>query len=109
EYYRGRVLERLPFVPPADLPLAAFEAAAEAAPGLRETFLSALFWIHVDHRRFAEAQAIAGGFLARHPGNRLVRQMRGDALFHEGRLKEARDEYQKLREEYALLARAPGR
>jgi hypothetical protein len=108
-YYRSRVLEKLPFVGAADVPVAAFSEAAGASPVLREIFLASLFWIHIDHKRFGAANAIAADFLGRYPGNRLMREMRGAALYYEGNFAGARAEYDALREEYALIGRIPGR
>lgn len=108
EYYRGRILEKLPFVGEADFDVAAYTDAIQASPALREMLLASLFWIHVDHRRFGPAQSITAEFLARYPENRLMRQMRADAFFQAGKLAEARDAYERLRGEYAALPPAPG-
>src|SRR5690606_11666652 len=83
----------------------AFTRAAEASPALRDMFLASLFWIHIDHGRTTAAAGIADAFLKRHPGNRLVREMRAAALYRAGRLPEARGEYEALRAEYAGLPR----
>lgn len=103
EYYRGRILEKLPFVDEPDFDLTAFNEAVKASPALREMFQGSLFWIHMDHRRFGAAQALALEFLDRYPDNRLMRQARGDAFYKAGKLPEARATYEKLREEYAAL------
>jgi tetratricopeptide (TPR) repeat protein len=108
DYYRGRFLEKLPFVDEPDFDLEAFSEAIRGAPALREMFQGSLFWIHMDHRRFGAAQALATDFLERYPGNRLMRQMRGDAFLKAGKLAEARATYEKLREEYAGLASGTG-
>jgi tetratricopeptide (TPR) repeat protein len=105
DYYSGRILESLPFVGKTEFNVPAFTAALEASPYLREMFLGSLFWIHMDHRRFDAARAVVGDLLGRYPDNRLARQMRGDALFKAGKLTEARDEYEKLRQEYAALTK----
>ena len=106
DYYRGRLLDRLPFVGAAPLDAAAFAALARESSVLREMFLVSLFWIHVDQGRFGAADAIARGFLAKYPDNRLGRQMRTDGLFRAGRFDDALAEQEKLRQEYAALPRA---
>lgn len=109
EYYRGRILENLPFVSEAELGVPGFRAAVAEAPALREMFQGSLFWIHMDGARYPEAQAIATEFLERFPENRLMRQMRADVLFRSGKTAEARAAYEKLREEYAALPTTAGR
>jgi hypothetical protein len=109
DYYRGRLLERLPFVDAPEFPVAAFRKAADASPGAREMLLFSLFWVHVDVKRFDEASAITEDFLTRYPGNRLARELRGSLAFRRGNPSESRAEYEKLREEYAEQAKAPGR
>lgn len=109
DYYRGRLLERLPFVGPPEFPVAAFAKAADAAPAAREMLLFSLFWIHVDAKRFDSAAAITESFLTRYPDNRLARELRGSLCLRSGNPAGARAEYEKLREEYAELAKAPGR
>jgi tetratricopeptide (TPR) repeat protein len=109
DYYRGRLLERLPFFGTADFDVPGFTAAANESPPLREMFLSSLFWIHFDQKRFDAAQAVTRNFLETYPDNRLAREMRADGLYHAGRFAGARTEQEKLREEYALLAKTPGR
>ncbi len=109
DYYKGRFLERLPFVPSPDFPVEEFLEAAEAAPASRETLLFSLFWIHVDAGRFDSAAAITEGFLHRYPGNRLARELRGSLAFRAGDPAASRAEYEKLREEYARIAKGPGR
>jgi hypothetical protein len=109
DYYRGRLLEHLPFVGPPDFPVAAFAKAADAAPAMREMLLFSLFWIHMDARRFDSAAGVTESFLTRYPDNRLARELRGVLLFRRGSLAEARGEHEKLRGEYAELAKAPSR
>lgn len=108
-YYRGRLLEKLPFVDEAALDVPAFRDAVAESPALREMFLGSLFWIHMDARRYGAAQAIAADFLDRFPENRLMRQMRGDLWFRSGKPAEARAAYEKLRDEYAALPAGAGR
>jgi tetratricopeptide (TPR) repeat protein len=108
DYYRGRFLEKLPFVEEPAFDLEAFTDAVRSAPALREMFQGSLFWIHMDHRRYGAAQALAADFLDRYPGNRLMRQMRGDVFLKAGKLAEARATYEKLREEYAALNSGTG-
>jgi hypothetical protein len=108
DYYRGRLLEKLPFVGSSDFDVKAFERRAAASPALRDMFLGSLFWIHVDHARYAAADAITADFLERYPGNRLARQMQGVSLYRAGRPAEALAVYQDLKAEYAALPPAPG-
>lgn len=107
DYYRSRLLEKIPFVGEATFDARAFARAADASPALRDMLLASLFWIHVDHGRFSEAERIAADFLERYPANRLVRDMRAAARFRAGRHAEARAEYEALKAEYAALPRAP--
>jgi hypothetical protein len=109
DYYRGRILDRLPLVGPPEFPVAAFLKAADAAPASREMLLFSLFWIHVEAQRFDSASAITEGFLTRYPDNRLARELRGSLAFRNGNPTGARQEYEKLREDYAELAKAPNR
>lgn len=106
DYYRGRLLEKIPFVGGTDFDVAAFRRAADASPALRDMLLASLFWIHVDEGRFSDAEHIAAAFLARYPGNRLVRDMRAAARYRAGRLPEARAAYESLLAEYAAQPRA---
>lgn len=108
EYYRGRFLERLPFVPGPEFPVASFREAAEAAPASRETLLFSLFWVHVDAGSLDSAAAIIDAFLGRYPENRMGRELRGSLAFRAGDPAASRAEYEKLREEYARVAREPG-
>ena len=115
-YYRGQILGKLPFVGAAEFPVAEFRQAADASGGLRDMFLSSLFWVLLDpanNRNPGEnlkaALRIADAFLERYPGNRMGREMRGSALYRAGRFQEARAEYENLREEYQGLRKYPGR
>ncbi|HEX2612464.1 MAG TPA: hypothetical protein VHO02_02575 [Fibrobacteria bacterium] len=109
DYYRGRLLEHLPFVGAPEFPVTTFAKAADAAPAMREMLLFSLFWIHMDAKRFDSAAGVMGDFLSHYPDNRLARELRGVLLYRRGSLVEARGEHEKLREEYAELAKAPGR
>jgi len=101
DYYRGRLLQKIPFVGEAALDTRAFEAGATEVPLLRDMFLGSLFWIHVDNAHYAAAEAISTDFLRRYPGNRLARQMRGALLYRAGRLEDARELQEGLKTEYA--------
>lgn len=103
EYYRGRLLEKVPFVGEAVFDAKAFTRAADASPALRDVLLGSLFWIHVDNGRFAAADDILTDFLGRSPENRMARQMRAVARYRAGRLDEARAEFEALKAEYAAL------
>ncbi len=103
DYYRGRLLEKIPFVGEATFDVRTFARAAEDSPAFRDMLLASLFWIHVDHGRFSDAERIATAFLERYPGNRMVRDMRAAARFRMGRLPEARADYEALKAEYAAL------
>ena len=112
DYYRGRLLGKLPFMGAAEFPLAEFGRAADASPTLRDMFLSSLFWVLLENRETGvrgekgEAEAalrIPEAFLGRYPGNRLAREMRGSALYRAGRFTEARAEYENLRGEYWVV------
>lgn len=108
EYYRGRLLEKVPFVGEAVFDVKAFARAADASPGLRDVLLGSLFWIHLDQGRFSAADAIVGEFLGRYPENRLARQMRAVARYRSGRAAEAREDFEALKAEYAARPRAAG-
>ncbi len=107
DYYRSRLLEKIPFVGDATFDGEAFARAADASPALRDMLLASLFWIHVDQGRFPEAEHITADFLERYPANRLVRDMRAAARFRAGRHAEARADYEALKAEYAALPRVP--
>src|SRR5690606_18113877 len=51
DYYRARLLGRLPLVRDATFDTATFLDAARRSPDLREVLLGSLFWIHLDHAR----------------------------------------------------------
>jgi tetratricopeptide (TPR) repeat protein len=101
DYYRGRLLQKIPFVSEASLDAKVFESRADDVPLLRDMFLGSLFWIHVDNGRYGAAEAITADFLRRYPGNRLARQMRGAVLYRAGRYEEARELQEALKTEYA--------
>jgi hypothetical protein len=107
DYYRGRFFDKIPFVGATDFDTDAFERAAEATPTFRNMLLGSLFWIHLDQSRYAAAEEIADDLLLRYPGNRLVRQMRGAALYRGGKLEAAQDVFESLKVEYAALPASP--
>lgn len=109
DYYRARLLERLPLAREASFDTTAFLDAAHRSPDLRDVLLTSLFWIHLDQGRPPSARALAEDFLGRYPGNRIGRELRAAALYHAGDLEGARAEQERLREEYAVLASVPGR
>lgn len=114
DYYRAQLLGKLPFIGEKEFPVRAFRQAADVSP-LRDLFLSSLFWVLVekgkDQAASGEVRAenlgaalrIADAFLERYPGNRMGREMRGSVLYWAGRLQEAREEYENLREDYRKL------
>jgi tetratricopeptide (TPR) repeat protein len=108
-HYRGKVLEKLPFVDPAGFPFEEFRIAAAASGPLEDLFLGSLFWICLEQGRHAEALALSEGFQARYPGNRMARELRAAALFRSGDLAGAREEQEKLWREYLELRPLPGR
>jgi predicted Zn-dependent protease len=101
DYYRGRLLQKIPFVTEASFDAQVFENRTIEVPLLRDMFLGSLFWIHVDNGRYAAAEAITADFLRRYPGNRLARQMRGAVLYRAGRYEEARELQETLKTEFA--------
>lgn len=107
DYYREHALEKIRFIPffhpDSDPPLQHLEAAAEKSRYLRDGLRVSVFWIHVDRNETDSALGISDDFLKRFPENRLMRQMRGSALYRGGRLAEARKVYEDLLPEYAAL------
>lgn len=103
DYYRGRLLERLPLLGPPTFDERTFARRIGATPVLRDLFLGPLFWIHVDRDRHEAADSLTRAFLRRYPDNRLARQMRADGLFHAGALEPALAEQERLRGEYRAL------
>jgi hypothetical protein len=108
EYYRSQLLGKLPFVEDREFPVKDFRRLAEDSP-LRGLFLTSLFWIHLERGQLEPAMEIASGLSARAPGNRLVREMRGDAYFRSRRFAEARQEYEALLREYDQVRDGPDR
>ncbi len=104
DYYRQQVLKTIPFVhPDTRIPLQRLEAAADSSRYLRDMFRISAFWMLVDRKELDPALEISDEFLRRYPHNRMARQMRGSALFHQGRFSEARIVYEDLLSEYARL------
>ena len=107
EYYRERVLQKidfLPFVnPDPDAALHRLETAAKASLHLHDILRVSVFWIRLDRGEMDSALKISDEFLGRYPRNRLARQMRGSALFHAGRFSEARNIYEQVSGEYAVV------
>jgi hypothetical protein len=109
DYYRDRLVGKLPFIDADAFPVSDFTREAEASAGLRDMFLFSLFWIHVENGRLSPALRITEGFLERYPDHRLARELRGSALYRAGRHAEARAVFEKLREDYSGLKRTPER
>ncbi len=105
DYWRDRILEKLPLVRAAEFPLEEFSEMADASRHMETPFRFALFWIHLDAGRPDSGRLLVEEFLARYPDHRLAREMRAVALFRLDLLAEARAEQEKLRKEYAALAR----
>ncbi len=107
EYYRTRFMEHLNFLPflssNASLPLQRLEQSTRESRYLKDLLQSSIFWIRFDRKEIAEALKIADDFLIRYPKNRLVKQMRGDALIRAGRWVEARKVYESLLADYQAM------
>jgi len=104
DYYRKQVLASLPFVHPnTQVPLHNLEIAAGDSRYLGDVFHFSAFWMFVDHEEIDSALKISNDFLQRYPHNRMARQMQGSALYHAGKLSEARGIYEELLREYGGL------
>jgi hypothetical protein len=108
EYYRERLLSKLPLIDNTEFDVKSYRLAAEGSPPLRDMFLASLFWIHIDQGQFAAAEAVSSEYLTRFPQNRLARQMHASGLYRWGRLEEAYRITLDLKSEYSKLPRDPG-
>lgn len=85
DYYKATLLrgvDWLPFVKAdAEGPLRRLEESVPRSRYLRDILQASLLWLYYDTGRHDRGLVLIDAFLARHPGNRIYRQMRADFLF----------------------------
>lgn len=104
-YYRGRLLRYfswLPFVADGDdSPREFLEKHHGQSHYFRSFFLIPLIWMEFDAGRYRYGLSLSQDFLNAHPDNRLFRSIRADFLYKLERHREAAEEFESLRAEYA--------